>query len=168
MLTGSKIADSTITSFVASDTSDDAPPITPAIAERPARVGDEQRLGVQRAVDVVERLDALALPARAGPRCRPALPVARHRAGIERVDRLAELDHHVVRGVDDVADRADAAASRRIWTQSGDGPTVTPSIQRPTKRGHSRSSSTVTVSRSVTAGAALGDLGRRQLDPRRR
>ena len=35
MLTGSKIADSTITSRVASETSDDAPPMTPAIPSGP-------------------------------------------------------------------------------------------------------------------------------------
>ena len=43
---------------------------------------------------------------------RPALPVPRHRGRIERVDRLAELDHDVVRGVDDVADRPDAGGEQ--------------------------------------------------------
>ena len=70
-------------------------------ADRPGRVGDDQRLGVELALDVVERLEPLP-----GPGAPDEDPAVVDRGRIERVDRLAELDHHVVRGVDDVADRA--------------------------------------------------------------
>ena len=59
MLTGSKIADSTTTSVVASETSEVAPPMTPATPSAPARVGDEQRVGGELALDVVQRLEPL-------------------------------------------------------------------------------------------------------------
>ncbi len=49
------------------------------------------------------------------------------------------------------------AAWRRIWTQSGDGPTVTPLTQRPTNRGHSSGSRTSTLRRSVTSGPVSVD-----------
>ena len=39
-------------------------------------------------------------------------PAVVDRRGVERVDRLAELEHHVVRGVDDVADRAQAGGQQ--------------------------------------------------------
>ncbi len=48
MLTGSKIADSTTTSVVASPTSEAAPPMTPAIPIGPAGSAMTQRLGVER------------------------------------------------------------------------------------------------------------------------
>ncbi len=50
---------------------------------------------------MVERLEPLP-----GPGAPDDDPAVVDRGRIERVDRLAELDHHVVRGVDDVADRA--------------------------------------------------------------
>ncbi len=60
-------------------------------ADRTGRVGDEERLGVELAHDVVERLEALA-------RRRPADddPAVVDRGRVEGVDRLAELDHDVV------------------------------------------------------------------------
>ena len=81
-----------------------APPITPAIAARALGVGDDQHVGVERAVDAVERRAAVSPGARAADHeRRPAEPLE-----IERVHRLPELEHHVVGDVDDVADRADA------------------------------------------------------------
>ena len=75
--------------------------------ERPGRVGDEQRLGMQLADDVVEGLEAFT-------RRRPAHhdPPVVHGGRVERVDRLAQLDHHVVAGIDDVADRAHAGGQQ--------------------------------------------------------
>ena len=65
------------------------------------RVADEQRVGIELALDVVERLDALA-----GSRQAHDDPTVVDRRRIEGVDGLAELEHHVVAHVDDVADRA--------------------------------------------------------------
>ncbi len=101
MLTGSKMADSTTTSVVASLDLGVGAAHDPGEADRPSRIGDEQRLGVEVADDVVERLEALARPRE--PDDDPAVA---DRRGVERVDRLAELEHHVVARVDDVADRA--------------------------------------------------------------
>ncbi len=41
-----------------------APPMTPAMPIGPVGIGDEQRLGVELARDVIERLEALPGPAR--------------------------------------------------------------------------------------------------------
>ena len=73
----------------------------PGEADRPTRIGDEQRLGMEVADDVVERLEALARPRE--PDDDPTVADLR---GIERMDRLAELEHHVVARVDDIADGA--------------------------------------------------------------
>ena len=100
MLIGSKMADSTTTSVVPSPISDAAPPMIPAIPSGPGRVGDEQRLRVELAHDVVEGLEALARGRAANDD-----PAVVDRGGIEGVDRLAEFEHDVVRGIDDVADR---------------------------------------------------------------
>ena len=69
-------------------------------ADRAARVGDEQRLGLQLANDVVEGLESLA-----GFRAADDDPAIADERGVVCVDRFAELDHDVVRGIDDVADR---------------------------------------------------------------
>ena len=86
---------------------------------------------MQVADDVVERLEAFARGGAADDD-----PPVVHGGRIERVDRLAQLDHHVVAGVDDVADRAHGrrpagASARRRAT----GRCVTPLTQRPTNRG---------------------------------
>ena len=73
----------------------------PGDRQRPGRIGDEQGLGLELALDVVERLDALALAGEADDD-----PAVVHGRRVERVDRLAELQHHVVADVDDVADRS--------------------------------------------------------------
>ena len=133
-LIGSKIADSTITSVVASADLRRGAAHDPGDPERPAGIGDQERVGVQRPLDVIERLEPLARGRASDDELRPSLGTA---VGVERMDRLAELEHDVVADVDDVADRAACPAARsRIWTRSGDGPTVTPSTQRPTNRGH--------------------------------
>ena len=69
--------------------------------ERSALVGDEERIGREVAHDVVERLEALPGPCQAD-----VDRAAADRRRIERVDRLAELEHDVVRGVHDVRDRS--------------------------------------------------------------
>ncbi len=63
-------------------------------------VGDDEILFGQRALDAVERphLLALARPARDEP--------AAQQIEVVRVERAAEREHHVVRDVDDVRDRA--------------------------------------------------------------
>ena len=66
MLTGSKMADSTTTSVVAVADLGAGAAHDPGDADRAARVGDEQRLGVEVADDVVERLEPLARPSRGG------------------------------------------------------------------------------------------------------
>ena len=101
-VTGSKCAASMSRSRVSAPTSVSAPPITPAMAtaRSPATVGDEEVGGVERAVDVVQRRDPLA---RAG-----AADDDRRLEGgqVERVQRLAEAEHDVVRHVDRQRDRA--------------------------------------------------------------
>ena len=67
----------------------------------PARVGDQQGVPGQVAPDVIERLEALSGP------CQPDADRALcDGCTVEHVDRLAELEHHVVAGIDDVGDRA--------------------------------------------------------------
>ena len=108
---------------VASETSLAAPPMTPAMASGPAGVGDEQRLGVELALDVVERLEAL--PGHGAAHDDAAVGDGR---GVERVDRLAELEHarSCWRRRRCEMGRTPAAMRRR-WTSQGEGPTVTPS-----------------------------------------
>ena len=55
---------------------------------------------------------------------------------------------------------------RRIWTWSGDGPTVTPLTARATNRGHSAGSSTVTASRALDRIAPLRRIGLGEADVR--
>jgi hypothetical protein len=63
-------------------------------------ISDNQVVGSQLALDVIERLDAFPGP------CPPDDQLmAGDARSIERMGRLAELEHHVVRGIDDVADR---------------------------------------------------------------
>ncbi len=73
----------------------------PGDGERALGIGDEQGLGLELADDVVEGLEPLP-----GVREADDDPASADRGSIERVDRLAELEHDVVAHVDDVADRA--------------------------------------------------------------
>ena len=72
----------------------------PGERDRAAVVGDQQRVVAQLAILAVERGQALPL-AREAYDDRAPQPV-----GVEGVQRVAELEHDVVRDVDDVVDRA--------------------------------------------------------------
>ena len=79
-------------------------PITPAIADGLLAVGDQQVVLDQLALHVVERRRAARPPrARRTTMLGPAKQLE-----VERVHRLAELEHHVVRGVDDGRQRSHA------------------------------------------------------------
>ena len=56
-----------------SPTSDVGAAHDPGDADRPRRIGDEQRLGIELALDVVERLEPLARRARRTTMIRPSL-----------------------------------------------------------------------------------------------
>ena len=72
--------------------------------ERAVEARDEERLRIQVALHVIQRLESLAGRRPADHDRRPSVRPGGHRGGIERVDGLAQLQHHVVRGVDDVRD----------------------------------------------------------------
>ena len=69
---------------------------------RAVAVGDDEHVRVERPLDAVERRDRFARSCPAD-----ANLGAGERREVERVHRLAELDEHVVRDVDDRADRTD-------------------------------------------------------------
>ncbi len=71
--------------------------------DRAALVGDDDVTFLQRTVDAVQRRHPLAA---AGA---PDLDPAAQLVGVERVQRVAELQHHVVGGIDQVRDRAHPA-----------------------------------------------------------
>ena len=75
----------------------------PGEPDRALRIGDDQGLGRQRPLNVIERDDPLAFPGRPDDD-----HAAGHGRGVEDVDRLAQLEHHVVARVDGVRDRAHA------------------------------------------------------------
>ena len=103
MLTGSKIADSTMMSVVGVGHLGLGAAHDPGDPDRTVGVGDDERLLVERPLHVIERLEPFPGfgPSDDDP------PIA-HGGGIERVDRLAQFQHHVVAGIDDVADRPHA------------------------------------------------------------
>ncbi len=76
--------------------------------ERPAGVGDQERLGRELPLDVVEGLEPLAGSGASHDEAGPTRVVAGDRDGVEGVRRLAQLEHRVVGGVHDVADRPHA------------------------------------------------------------
>ena len=100
---GWKYALSSAISVVAGADLGVAPAHDAADRGRALGVGDHEHVGVERALDAVERAQRLARPRAADHERRPRQPFE-----IERVHRLAELEHHVVGDVDDVVDRADA------------------------------------------------------------
>ena len=106
-VSGSKFAASSRIDVVSSLTSVLAPPITPAIPDRPGGVRDHEILRVEPALRPVERLELLA-------RRRPAHddPSAVELVEIERVQRVAEREHHVVGDVDHVRDRPHAGSEQ--------------------------------------------------------
>ena len=75
----------------------------PGNADGALGIGDDEGFGIEGAHHVVERLELFA-------RARPSDddPAAVDGSGVEGMGRLAHLEHHVVRRVDDVADRAHA------------------------------------------------------------
>ncbi len=78
----------------------------PGERDRALRVGDHQVGRVELAQRPVERLHLLARP------CAAYDDAAAQRFVVERVERVAEREHHVVRHVDDVRDRADAGGAQ--------------------------------------------------------
>ncbi len=72
----------------------------PGDGDRSPRVGDHEGVLGERPVDVVERLEPLA-----GGGSTDDDPAVVDGRGVERVDRLAELEHDVVARIDDVAHR---------------------------------------------------------------
>ena len=77
----------------------------PGDADRAVAVGDQEHLVGELALDVVQRLEPLPRQRATHDDRGPPVGPRMDGAGVERVDRLAELEHHVVRGVDDVRDR---------------------------------------------------------------
>ena len=80
-------------------------------------VGDDEHVLVERALDAVERLQRLA-----GGRAPDHEPAAAEPRQVERVHRLAHLQHHVVGDVDDVVDGADAGGFEALGEPGGRGP----------------------------------------------
>ena len=103
MLGPAKLAASSTMSVVRSSISASWLPNTPAMTRAPLDVGDDEHLVVEGALDAVERDDLLAGRGAAGDE-----PAAADLAGVERVQRLAPAEHHVVGDVDDVVDGAHA------------------------------------------------------------
>ena len=96
-----QLAASISTRVVVGWTSERWPPMMPGDRRRAVVVADQAHVGVQRALGVVERDHLLAV-------ARPAdheVP-AGDEVPVERVQRLAGQQHHVVGDVDDVVDRA--------------------------------------------------------------
>ena len=117
---GLKYALSNATVACAPDTSDAAPPMTPATACGAPRVGDHQHVGLELPLHAVERRRWSRRRPRARIRSSP-----RERREVEGVHRLAELEQHVVGDVDDVADRAHAGGLQAAVIQAGDGAACT-------------------------------------------
>ena len=105
MSIGRNHAISSSTSVVPSSISVSAPPMIPAMPiGAVVAVADQQVVGGERALDVVERDQRLpvAAPAARGVRA------TRQLGEVVRVVRLPELEHHVVGDVDHVVDRPHA------------------------------------------------------------
>ena len=99
-----KYALSSSTSVVSSETSDVAPPITPAIATGRSTVADQQVALGHDALDAVEGSEPLARRRRGARRC----PGPASRCRSKACSGWPELEHRVVRGVDDRRDRPHA------------------------------------------------------------
>ena len=83
--------------------------MTPATPIGPVAVADQQHLGVEFAVDAVERDELFA-----GLRAADDDALAAHGIVVEGVQRLAGFEHHVVRDVDDVVDRPHAQTDESL------------------------------------------------------
>ena len=103
--TGSKMADSTTTAVVVVRRPRwCAPPMTPAMPSGPRGVGDEQHVRRRASRSTWSSVSSCS-PAVAA---RTMIVPPRDGGGVEGVDGLAQLEHHVVAGVDDVADGSHA------------------------------------------------------------
>ena len=90
----------------------------PGDAQWAGRVGDQQRVRRKGPLDVIERLDLLSV-VRGADHDRAAA----HGRGVEHVDRLAHLEHHVVARIDGVRHRAQSRGRQaQLDLQTGDGP----------------------------------------------
>ena len=90
-------------------TSLSAPPMTPATATGLFGVGDHQHVGLKLALAAVDECQLLAGPGAADDDAPSAELVE-----VEGVQRLAHLQHDVVRYVDDVVDRAHAGGEQAL------------------------------------------------------
>ena len=107
--------------LVPSETSDDRPPITPAIATASSLSAITSIFGSSTRDSPSSVLIRLARTRGADANLR-----AGQQGGIERVHRMPHLEHDVVGDVDDVVDRPDTGGERAARAiQSGDGLTVT-------------------------------------------
>ena len=130
-------------------------------AQRSDGIGDEQGVGRELAHVVVERLHALALASQPHDD-RPVVD----RGSIERMDRLAELEHHVVAHVDHVADRPLPGGDQPHLDEVGrwlhghaadpasDEPRCRARAPRPRRAGAPRSASRSRPARSAGSGRA--------------
>ena len=84
--------------------------------DRPAVVGDQQRVVAQLAILAVERPQPLALA------CEAHDDRALQAVGVEGVQRVAEFEHDVVRHVDDVVDRALTGGAQALLHPARRGP----------------------------------------------
>ena len=100
MLTPSQLAASSSTLVVSSETSETWPPMIPAMPVGLLAIADENRLGVELALDAVEGGHLLALAGGADDQL-----AAGDLVEVEGVQRLRGQQHHVVGHVDDVGDR---------------------------------------------------------------
>ena len=115
----------------------------------PFGVGDDEHVRIERALDAVQRR-AASRPRRAR-RITSAPP--RSRCDVERVHRLAHLQHHVVGDVDDVVDGAHAGGLEALGEPGGRGPDA--DVERPARStaGSSAASASVDVDRDVACRA---------------
>ena len=140
MLVPFQLATSSRTLVVSVGDLGDLSPHDPGDARGAVAVADEDGLGVEAPLDVVERLHLLAVLGGANRQ-----RAVRHLVEVEGVQRLRGEQHHVVGDVDDVVDRpltrqpSAAPAARPARDRSS-----TSVKTRAVKRGQSSGTSTVT------------------------
>ena len=74
----------------------------PCQSDRAGRIADEQHIGRELALRAIERGEFFVLGSAAHDDVCLAIRIGTERGSIKRMQRLAELEHHVVRNVDDV------------------------------------------------------------------
>ena len=125
--TGSKFAASSRMSVVSSDELGLLAAHDPGERDRALRVGDHEIGRLELAQLAVERAQLLARP-----RAPDDDPPLRELAAVERVQRAAEREHHVVRDVDGVRDRPLArGATAAPSATRGEGPIRASRKSRP-------------------------------------